>query len=241
MGGGRGARRRDRPHRRAGAAPRAAEELWESWEGLLVRYAEAQIRLADHPEAVLATGLPEVTATTLPGQLRGLVEDLGSLPPEEGGLTDAEQEKRVIAFAEYDAWCAELASSPVPSSIQHDDLHSANVCWGGSAAGARVIDWGDASWGFSLGTMLCTLNSLARHAGCELDDPRVTRVRHAYLEPFTDYASPVELARYVDLARRVGCVTRALSYRSALVGEPVATHLEQDFPVRGWLLEILES
>ena len=29
----------------------------------------------------------------------------------------------------YDAWCAELDASPVPDSLQHDDLHSANVCW----------------------------------------------------------------------------------------------------------------
>jgi hypothetical protein len=38
------------------------------------------------------------------------------------------------------------ATSCVPDSVQHDDLHSAKVCWTGSAATARIIDWGDASW-----------------------------------------------------------------------------------------------
>ncbi len=164
------------------------EELWGWWEAVLVRYAEAQIRLSPHRGAVLATGMPEVAPTTMPGQLRALVDELGSLPAEEGGLTAAEVEKLVAAFDEYDACCDELASSGVPTTLQHDDLHSSNICWGGSAESARIIDWGDASWGFPLATMLCTLNSLAWHAKCELDDPRVVRARDAYLEPFTEYA-----------------------------------------------------
>ena len=216
------------------------EQLWGSWEAMLVRYAEAQIRLSLHRGAVLATGMPEVAPTTMPGQLRGLVDELGSLPAEEGGLTAAEVEKLEAAFDEYDAGCDELASSGVPTTIQHDDLHSSNICWGGSAESTRIIDWGDASWGFPLATMLCTLNSLAWHAKCELDDQRVVRARDAYLEPFTEYAERADLVRYVDLARRTGCVARALSYRAALRGEPLATHRDQDFPVRGWLLELFE-
>jgi hypothetical protein len=68
----------------------------------------------------------------------------------------------------------------------------------------------------------------------------VLRVRDAYLEPFTAYADRAELVRYVELARRTGCVARALSYQASLVGEPVATHAEYDFPVRSWFLELLE-
>jgi hypothetical protein len=45
----------------------------------------------------------------------------------------------------------------------------------------------------------------------------------------------------VSLARRTGCVSRALSYRRALQGEPISTHRDADFPVRGWLLELLEA
>jgi hypothetical protein len=69
----------------------------------------------------------------------------------------------------------------------------------------------------------------------------VLRVRDAYLEPFTALASRAELERLVDLVRRTGCVTRALSYRAALSGEPAATHAEHDFPVREWFLAITES
>ena len=217
------------------------EALWGSWETVLVRYAEAQIRLAEHRAALLATGLPEVSPKTLPTLLRELVRELAATAPEEGGLSDAEHDKLLELFDEYDAWCDELAGSRVPSTVQHDDLHSSNICWGGSAAAARVIDWGDALWGFPIGTMLGTVNSIAWHAKCERDDPRVLRVRDAYLEPFTTYAGRGELVRYVDLARRTGCVTKALSYRASLLGEPLSTHQEEDFPVRGWLLELFAT
>jgi hypothetical protein len=89
--------------------------------------------------------------------------------------------------------------------------------------------------------MLCTLNSVSHAAGLELDDPRVLRVRDAYLGPFTAFADHAELVRLVALARRTGCVARALSYRAALLGEPVTTHAEYDFPVREWFLELLED
>ena len=95
--------------------------------------------------------------------------------------------------------------------------------------------------GHPLATMLCTLNSIAFHAGCEIDDPRVVRGCDAYLEPFTTLADRSGLVRYVQLARRTGCVARALSYKAALQGEPAATHAEFDFPVSGWLVEMLED
>lgn len=217
------------------------EALWDVWPALLQRYAEAQLELARHRAQVLATGVEVLTPATLPDRARELLDDLSRTPVAEGGLTDEEAKRLAHRLVDYEAWCAELAGSPVPDSVQHDDLHSSNVCWNGSAAGARIIDWGDASWGHPFGTMLCTLNSIAFHADTEVDDPRVRRMRDAYLESFGDRAGRHELVRYVELARRTGCVTRALAYRSALVGAPVSVHVEYDWPVRGWLLDLLED
>ncbi|HEU4514608.1 MAG TPA: aminoglycoside phosphotransferase family protein [Nocardioidaceae bacterium] len=217
------------------------EAQWEIWPAVVGRYAEAQLRLADQPEAVLGTGVPLMTPDVLPGRLRTLVAELSSLPVEGGGLSAEERSRFAARFGEYDDWCAALAASDVPCSLQHDDLHSGNVCWGGTAEAARVIDWGDASWGFPLATMLVTLSSLAWAAGCPEDDPRVLRVRDSYLEHFSGYAAREDLVRDTDHARRTGCVTRAVSWRSALEGEPESSHREYGFPVRAWLLELLET
>ena len=66
-------------------------------------------------------------------------------------------------------------------------------------------------------------------------------MRDAYLEPFTVYAAHRDLVRLVDRARQAGRVTRALAWRAALVAEPPEAHAEWDFPVRGWLEEILHD
>jgi hypothetical protein len=44
----------------------------------------------------------------------------------------------------------------------------------------------------------------------------------------------------VALARRTGCVTRAISWESALQDAPGTVVAAEEFPVRGWLLELLE-
>lgn len=215
-------------------------QLWGPWEEILVRYAEAQIVLSDRVDDLLGAGVPEVSPATLPGQAREVLAVLAGRAPSQGGLTSEEAARVEDLLPSYDAWCEELATSDVPDSVQHDDLHSSNICWNGSADNARVIDWGDASVGHPLATMLCTLNSIAFHAGVELDDPAVLRVRDAYLEPFTRFAPRDELVRYVGLARRTGAVARALSYQHAFHGEPLSAQAEEDWPVRGWLLETLE-
>jgi Phosphotransferase enzyme family len=225
-----------------GTAP--PEQLWPAWEGIVARYAEAQLRLAEAGPAVLAAGVAEASPATVPALLEELTGELAAVPVDRGGLTAEETDGLAAMQPRVRDWCSELAAMGVPDSVQHDDLHSGNVCWGGSVASARIIDWGDTSWGSPLGTMLGTLNSIAWHAGLFGDDgrvdaPEVVRVRDAYLEPFTAYVDRATLVRGVHVARRTACVGKALAYRAALTGAPLAAHREMDFPVRAWLLELL--
>ena len=155
-----------------------------------------------------------------------------------GGLEPAQVDRLLEALPRLDAWCAELAASAVPSSLQHDDLHSGNVCVADEAM--RIIDWGDASWGYPLATMLTTLRSVAHHAGLPEEAPQVRRLRDAYLEPFTSYGVRADLVRWTQLANRAGCVAKALAWRAAMSGSPAMTSQEYDHPVRAWLLELLE-
>ena len=133
----------------------------------------------------------------------------------------------------------ELDASGVPWSINHDDLHSGNICWNGD--GLRIIDWGDAVLGHPFGTLLGTGNAISWEAGTELDDPRVTAVRDAYLDEFADIGTRDDRERWTLLARRTGCVSRALSYVRAFEGEDDAAQAETDWPVRAWFLELLED
>jgi len=211
-------------------------EQWDAWERVLPWYAEAQLALAEHGAAVRTAGVREVSPETLPELARALVDELGHGQP--GGLDSDQVDRLREVLPRLDAWCTELAASPIPSSLQHDDLHSGNVCVTGPAM--RIIDWGDASWGCPLATMLTTLRSVAHHAGLPEDAAQVRRVRDAYLEPFTSYGVPADLVRWTELAGRAGCVTKALAWRAAMSGSPAATSQEYDHPVRAWLLDLLE-
>src|SRR4029450_2996357 len=120
----------------------------------------------------------------------------------------------------YDDRCAELAASPMVDTLQHDDLHSNNVCWPGEVdelSSVRIIDWGDAAVGHLFGTMLARWNSIAFDARVlnddgRIDDLHVLRIRDAYLETFADLGSRKELIGWVALARSTGWVTGALAW-----------------------------
>ena len=211
-----------------------------------VRRGTARPRRAPTPPAVHRN--PGPRSAQLPLEYRRLLDELAARPTEDGGLTREQASAFERLLPAYDDWCAELARSPVPDTLQHDDLHSNNVCWPGTVddlSSVRIIDWGDASVGHPFGTMLATLNSIAFHAGVlhadsRIDDLRVLRIRDAYLEPFTSLGSREELRRWVALARSTGCVTRAISWESALQDAPATVVAGEEFPVRGWLLELLE-
>ena len=233
----------------------AVSDHWPLWEHLLQRYAAAQLSIAADRTTLQATGIPERSPATLPGQAAELVAELTLLgadgevgdESDRGGLSVADSHALTARLPAYGQWCRELDGGAIPWTIQHDDLHSNNICRvepagdrvTGPSAGSRIIDWGDASIGHPFGTMLSTLRSIAHHGGCEVDDPRVERVRDAYLEPFTTYASRSELIVLVDVARRVSALTRALSWRAALIESPASVHREYEFPVRGWLRELM--
>jgi hypothetical protein len=225
------------------------EEVWGYWKQLLPRYAQTQLDLAAQRSRFVATGTPDRSPKHLTIEYRRFLSDLAAKPTEEGGITREEVVALERLLPRYEEWCAELLASTIPDTLQHDDLHSNNVCWPGALddlSAVRIIDWGDSSIGHPFGTMLVTLNSIAFHAGLLNDDrggitdSRLLGVRDAYLEPFTGFGSRRELLRWVALARSIGCLTRALSWERAVQDAPPSVAAEYDFPERAWLLELLE-
>ncbi len=87
---------------------------------MLPRHAELQRAEAAHADDHVAHGVPDLRLALLPEH-----EAFRRFAPE---------------FAQL---CAELAAHGVPETIQHDDLHHANVYDRGGRL--RVLDWGDAS------------------------------------------------------------------------------------------------
>ena len=93
--------------------------------------------------------------------------------------------------------CAELAALGIPETIEHSDLHDAQVF--AAPDGDRFFDWGDASVAHPFLSLTVSLRVLASTVGVADDSPTVDTAIDAYLERWSSLAP---LARRCGAARR---------------------------------------
>jgi hypothetical protein len=77
--------------------------------------------------------------------------------------------------------CAEFALHGVPATVQHDDMHMANLYVQGERL--RVLDWGDASISHPFASLVVTFRFLEEVTRLPAADPWYAVLRDAYLEP----------------------------------------------------------
>ncbi|MEU8077701.1 phosphotransferase [Catellatospora citrea] len=202
------------------------------WEDLLARHAELQRDLAPRAAEMLALGVPDMTAAQLPGHLTALLGD-----PLVGGSLTAEKATLLRAYEpRYRLLCEQVAASAVPVTVQHDDLHDANVLVGD---GYRFFDWGDASVAHPFAVLLIAMRIAADRYDLKPGDPVLARLRDAYLEPWTGYGTRAELAAEVEPAVQAAKVSRSLSWQRSLVDADPGSLAEYGPAVPGWLEELL--
>jgi hypothetical protein len=149
----------------------------EAWLELLPRYAELQLGEVAHAAAHLASGVPDLRVETLAQKYDSLVA--GALPLGE------DERAWLLQFAPRLA--SLTAGLQMPSTVQHDDLHMANVyeCDGRM----RVLDWGDASVSHPFFSLFVTFRFLEEVTRLPAGDPWFARLSAAYLEPWGSAAS----------------------------------------------------
>jgi hypothetical protein len=201
------------------------------WEQLLARHAELQRDLAPYAADMVALGVPDMSATLLPGHFAALLDD------EQVAAALGDDLARLRAYQpEYERLCARVAASGVPVSVQHDDLHDGNVLVGD---GYRFFDWGDASVAHPFAVLLVALRVAADRYGLKAGDPVLARLRDAYLEPWTGHGTRAGLAAEIEPAIQVAKVSRALSWQRSLAGADAQELAEWGGAVPGWLAELL--
>jgi Phosphotransferase enzyme family len=179
----------------------------ETWLAALPLYAELQRGEAVHARKHLDHGVPDLRLASLPARYDELLQL--DLPLERKEISELRH--FASRFAEL---CDELAAHGVPETIQHDDLHHANLYADGNRL--RVLDWGDASISQPFASLVVTFRFLGERSGLMPGDSWFARLRDAYLEPW----GPGDLRDAFALAVRVGTLARAIAYvrqRAALV------------------------
>jgi hypothetical protein len=180
----------------------------ETWLVALPLYAELQRGEAAHAHEHLAHRVPDLRVAALPARYEDLLQHELPLAPDEL------RQLREFAprFAEL---CAELAAHGVPETVQHDDLHMANVY--AQHGRLRLLDWGDASIAHPFASLIVTFRFLEERNELRPTDPWFPRLRDAYLEPWGG-----GLADTFALALRVGTFAHAIAWarqRDALPAE----------------------
>jgi hypothetical protein len=211
----------------------------EAWEAMLGDYARLQLALVPHADELVALGVPEARLEVLPDQVRALlVDDDSLLLGERGGLAPDVRDRVVAGLSGYARACERLADLGVPATLQHDDLHDANVFVADGRH--RFFDWGDAVVSHPFVSLLVTLRVAQRALGVPNGDAALLRLRDAYLDEWRAHGTLEELREQVDLALRIGPLQRALTWRRILRGVHPADRAEWQDAVPGWTAESLE-
>ena len=165
---------------------------------LLPRYAELQRGEALHADEHLARGVPDFRVARVPERYDDLLR--GDLPLQHDEIA------RLRAFAPRLAeLCGELAAHGVAETVQHDDLHLANVYERGGRF--RLLDWGDTSIAHPFASLVVPFRFLEEINRLPPTDRWFERLRDAYLEPWGS-----GFGETFALAVRVGAFTYPIAW-----------------------------
>jgi hypothetical protein len=175
------------------------EEPWlDVWREVLPRYAALQLAMAADVETLVTLGVPDLRLATLPERYRQVIDQVGA----ERRFRDAVP--HVVDL------CDRLAGYGVDETVQHDDLHDAQIFV--RDGHSHVLDWGDACVSHPFFTLSVSLEGVLQWGLYDVADAvDVTPFRDGYLAPFAAAYPGVDLAAAVEPALRLGWVCRAIN------------------------------
>lgn len=192
-----------------------AEQDLGRWEQILGQYAELQMGLAEQVPTLLALGAPDCRPTELAAAIATLLADKSALLlDQKDGLTGGEYERLLALRPRIHQLGEQLANAGIPPSLNHGDLHDANIFLNDEQP--TFFDWGDCSVAhpfFSLRTVFVNIEyifDLPENA------PPFTRLRDAYLEPWSRLAPPRQLEPIFNLSRQLAPLCGALRWYQAI-------------------------
>jgi Phosphotransferase enzyme family len=189
------------------------------WEEVLPLYADVQLVTAGVVDRLLELGVPDDRLAGLPARFERVLGDRDVLLVDrEDGLDPGQLDSLRALVPDVERLCAELAAAGIPDTVQHDDLHDANVFV--REDGYVLFDWGDSCISHPFHTLAVTLRAAAWRFRLEPGDARIERMRDAYLEPYGAYGSRAELLTAFGTAYRLGTIARALSWYRAVDAVP---------------------
>jgi hypothetical protein len=182
----------------AGIAVRELANPPEAWLEALPSYAELQKGEVAHALDHVGHGVPDLRMAALPAGYERLLASELPIPRDDID--------RLRDYApRFNELCAALAELGIRESVQHDDLHMANLYSNGEQL--RIVDWGDSSIAHPFFSLVVTFRFLEEFNHLAPDDPWFRKLRDAYLEPWGR-----GLEQPFEIAIRVGWFAHAIAW-----------------------------
>jgi hypothetical protein len=170
----------------------------DAWLEALPLYAELQKGEIAYARDHVDHGVPGLRMAALPAGFERLLAS--ELPLARVGVN------RLRGYApRFTELCAVLAELEIQESVQHDDLHMANLYSDGGKL--RLVDWGDSSIAHPFFSLVVTFRFLDEVNHLDSDDRWFRRLRDAYLEPWGS-----GLEETFEIAIRVGWFAHAIAW-----------------------------
>ena len=200
----------------------SGDELVDAMADVLVHYAQLQRDVAPHVEELLERGVADMRPAALPARFEQALAVVTEYVEGRDVAEERERLRRIAAMrSAVPEWCERLEAAPGEPTLDHHDLHPWNVLTPPGGGEVRFYDWGDALIAHPFTSMLAALDFMQRNVlDTGPDNPRILRLRDAYLGEFADLAPHAELVETMQLACRLGTIARTLVWHRALSAEP---------------------
>jgi len=188
-----------------GEALRTRKEK-DLWQRALGEFAALQVEQSHQVQELLALGVPDRRLPVLRAQIEAHLPAMCAT-----GLTEQETTLVLALQPELLRMCDQLEALSIPASLEHGDLHSANIRQVGD--NLLFFDWGDATVAhpfFSTRIFWHALDDLI--ASEEEWLAMVDQFRPHYLAAWRQFAPMEELEAALQISDQLACVHRALSY-----------------------------
>lgn len=201
----------------------SGDRLVDALADVIPQYAQLQLALMPHAEEMVTLGVTDMRAPIMPARFEQALTAVRGFLERDGSPDDWHQYRALQALREpFHDWCRQLAAAPVGASLDHNDLHQWNIFVTTSETGleARFYDFGDSVVSHPFASWLVVESALSHFLEAAPDDPRILRVRDAYLEAFGEFAPHGELVSALEQASKVARVARVLTWHRAVSGQP---------------------
>jgi hypothetical protein len=214
------------------------EQSERHWTRVLPLYAELQIDLVQRQDELLALRAPDYRPLALSAAFGQLLSDTKTLRiGRPDGLSLDEHQQLSALIPRLTQLCGLVQAASIPLTLHHDDFHDANVFY--QDGRYTVTDWAESGVSHPFCTLVVALHVIAYRAGAERDAALILRIRDSYLEPWQRFAAHSELVEIAALARPLGAVARALTWRRATADLPGSERDEYAEAVPRWLRKFL--